>query len=191
MINILRLKINKYSLFELKTGIDVIIEYYLDFENFEENSKYNTAKIIIVIFTILCAGIAHLFSKQFPDYYNIILFCVIFYVLFRIIYLFIEYKLTNSIFFIGTNSKYCNKLIKKKLKYEIKEIKFYSKIDNNNPSIYLIWFDFIFSENIDIYTSPKRTINCIYVYDERGYLHYERVIHIFKSIFKKEIRKIN
>ena len=122
MINILRLKINKYSLFELKTGIDVIIEYYLNFENFEENSKYNTTKFIIVIFTILCAGIAHLFSKRFPDYYNIILFCVIFYVLFRIIYLFIEYKLLNSIFFIGTNSKYCNNLIKKKLKYEIKEI---------------------------------------------------------------------
>ena len=148
MINILRLKINKYSLFELKTGIDVIIEYYLNYENFEENSKYNTTKFIIVIFTILCAGIAHLFSKQFPYYYNIILFCVIFYVLFRIIYLFIEYKLTNSIFFIGTNSKYCNKLIKKKLKYQIKEIKFYSKMDNNNPSIYLIWFDFIFSEKM-------------------------------------------
>ena len=190
MINILKLKINKHSLIELKFGIDTIIDYYLTFENFEENNKYNNIKMTVLLLSILSAIIAHYFSKPFKDNYYIILFTIVFYILFRSIYIFIEYKLMNTIFYIGKNTKYFNKLTKNKKKQTIKEIKFHSYIDEKNPSIYLIWFEFIFLENNKIYISQKRKINCIYVYDERGYLHYERVIHIFKSILKKEIRKI-
>ena len=192
MIYLPKLKINKYSLYELKIGIDTVIENYLYFQYFEENLKLNNIKIILILLAILCAGIAHLFSKPFPDNYYIIFFSVFFYLIFKTIYWFIENKLTNSIFFIGNNLNYCNKLRKNKNKhYTIKEIKFHSAIDEKNPSVYEIWFDFKTLENNKTFISKKRKINCTAVYDERGYIHQERVIKSFKSIFKKEIRKID
>ena len=191
MIYFPKIKVNKYSLYELKIGIDVVIENYLFLEDFEENLKINNIKLSLVILSLFCAGIAHFFSKSFPDYYYIILFAFIFYLLFRTIYWFIDSILTNSIFYVGTNINYCNKLRKNKnSNYTIKEIKIHSNIDEKNPSVYEIWFDFITLEDNKIFTSKKKKINCISVYDERGYVHREKVIQSFKSILKKEIRKI-
>ena len=191
MIYFPKIKVNKYSLYELKVGIDTVIENYLFLEDFEENLKINNIKLTLVILSLICAGIAHFFSKPFPDYYYIILFALIFYLLFRTIYWFIENILTNTIFYIGANIEYCNKLRKKKNnKYTIKEIKIHSNIDEKKPSVYEIWFDFDILEDNKIITSKKKKINCISVYDERGYIHREKVIQSFKSIFKKEIRKI-
>ena len=63
-------------------------------------------------------------------------------------------------------------------------------MDEKNPSIYLIWFDFILFEDNKIIKSIKRKIDCTKVYDERGHIYANRVIRSFKSIFKKEIKKI-
>ena len=189
MIYIPKLKINKYSIYELKTGIDSIIENRLNNEYFEENLKLNDIKIILVILTILCTGIAHLFSKPFPDHYYIILFCIIFYIIFRTLFWFIETKLLDTIFYIGSNTNFCKKFRKNK-HYSIKEIKFHSTIDEKTPFIYEIWFEFITLENNKIFISKKNKIDCTKVYDERGYLHEERVIQSFKSIFKREIKQI-
>ena len=190
MIYIPKLKINKYSIYELKAGIDSIIETQLNIQNFQENLTLNNIKLILVILAIFCAGIAHLFSKPFPDHYYIILFAIIFYVIFRNIFWFIENKLIKNIFYIGSNFEYCKKFRKNK-QYSIKEIKFHSNIDEKNPFIFEIWFDFITLEDNKTFISKKKKIDCTKVYDERGYLHIERVIHSFKSIFKKEIKKID
>ena len=186
-----KIQINKYSINELKLGIDLVIDYYLNFEYFEENLKLNNMKISFVILTIFCCLIAHIFSRRFPEYYYILLFSIIFYAIFKTLYWLIENKLLGDIFFIGNNEHYYKKYRNKKnQKYTIKEIKFHSKMDEKNPSIYLIWFDFILLEDNKIIKSIKRKIDCTKVYDERGYIYANRVIRSFKSIFKKEIQKI-
>lgn len=189
MIYLSKIKINKYSTFELKIGIDMIIEIYLNLKLFDENLKLHTLKTILIVLTIISTGLALLFSKPFPDNYNILLSLIICYILFRLTYTFIENKLVKTIFYIGTNIEYCSKL-KKNPRYTIKEVKFHSSIDENNPYIYLIWFDFVTLEGDKLFTSKKRKIDCTKVVDERGYIHREKVIHSFKSIFKKEIKKI-
>ena len=186
-----KIQINKYSLNELKLGIDLVIDYYLNFECFDENLKLNNMKIIFVILTIISCAIAHIFSRRFPEYYYILLFSIIFYAIFKTLYWLIENKLLGDIFYIGNNEYYCQKYRNNKSqKYTIQEIKFHSKMDEKNPSIYLIWFDFILFEDNKIIKSIKRKIDCTKVYDERGYIYTNRVIRSFKSIFKKEIKKI-
>ena len=182
--------INKYSIYELKAGIDFVIEDYLNQEYFDENLKLNNIKLIFIILTIFCAIIGHIYSKPFPDNYYIVLFSLIFYLIFRIIYWYIENILLNDIFFIGTNEYYCHKYRSNK-HYTIKEIKFHSNIDFKNPSIYEIWFDFTVYEDNKIFISNKRKIDCTKIYDERGYIYRNRVIQCFKSIFKKELKKID
>ena len=190
MIYYPRLKVNKYSLYELKSGIDSIIESYLNLELFDENLKLNNLKIILVVLSIISAGIAHLFSKPFPENYYILLFAIIFYLIFRTSFWFIENKLTGTIFYIGTNIDYFKKYRKSK-HYTIKEIKIHSNIDaKKSPSIYEIWFDFLTLEDNKIIISDKKIINCTQMYDEKGYINIARVVQSFKSILKKEIKKI-
>ena len=184
-----KFKINKYSLYELKVGIDSVIECYLNIHDFDENLKLNNMKIIFVILAIACAGIAHLFTNPFPESYYILLFTIIFYLIFRSTYWLIEKKLTGTVFYMGTNLDYCKKY-RKNRRYTIKEIKVNSKIDVKNPSIYEIWFDFVTTEENKIFISKKKIIKCTQIYDERGYINIARVMHSFKSILKKELKKI-
>ena len=186
-----KIQINKYSLNELKFGIDLVIDYYLNYEYFDENLKLNNMKITFVVLAIFSCAIAYIFTRRFPENYYILLFSVIFYAIFKNLYWFIENKLLGDIFYIGNNEKYCQKYRNNKnQKHAIKEIKFHSKMDEKNPSIYLIWFDFILLEDNKVIESIKRKIDCTKVYDERGNIYTNRVIRSFKSIFKKELKKI-
>ena len=69
-----KIQINKYSLDELKLGIDLVIDYYLNFECFDENLKLSNMKITFVILTIFSCVIAHIFSRRFPEYYYFTIF---------------------------------------------------------------------------------------------------------------------
>ena len=68
------LPINKYSVYELKAGIDKEITTFLEEEDFEENQKYSNLKILFGLFTVTCTGIAYLYPKPFPDNYYILSF---------------------------------------------------------------------------------------------------------------------
>ena len=189
MIYIPSVKINKYSLNGLKAGIDSIIEYYLILECFEENLKLNHLKIVFIVLAILCAGLSHLFSRSFPKYYYYIIFMLIFYFIFKSLYYFIEKILTGNTFYRGSNLYYLNKNRKNKY-YTIKEVKIHSQIDEKNPYIYEIWFEFITAQDNKVFLSEKEKIDCTKVYDERGYINKFRVVHSFKSFIKRQLKKI-
>ena len=107
--------------YELKAGIDKEITTFLEEEDFEENQKYSNLKILFGLFTVTCTGIAYLYPKPFPDNYYIILFSVIGYLIFSTIYWYIDKKIIDTIFYVGTNPDYCQRLRTKKHN-KIKEI---------------------------------------------------------------------
>ena len=183
------LPINKYSIYELKAGIDKEITSFLGEEDFEENQKYSNIKIIFGLLTVTCTGIAYLYPKPFPANYYIILFSVIGYLIFSTIYWYIDKKIIDTIFYVGTNPEYCQKLRAKKHN-KIKEITIHSDIEEKKQYIYKIWFDFVILEDGNKITTQKVDIDCTEVYDERGYIHKENVIKYFKSLFKDQISKI-
>ena len=184
------LPINKYSIFELKAAVDKEIHTYLDEEEFEENKRYSNIKILFGILTVSCTGMAYLYPKPFPDNYYIILFSVIGYLIFSTIYWYIDKKVIDTIFYAGKNAEFFQKLRVKK-NNKLNEVIIHSDIEDNRKHIYKIWFDFSFleSQNKPI-TTEKFDINCTEVFDERGYIHKEKVTKIFKKLFREQITKV-
>ena len=182
------LPINKYSIYELKAGIDKEIQSFLEEEEFVEIQKFSNVKILFGLLTVACTGTAYLYPLPFPQNYYIILFSVIGYLIFSTIYWYIDKKIIDTIFYVGTNEDYCQKLRPKKHN-KIKEIRIHSDIEDNKKHIYKLWFDFTYLEDGKMVTSEKVDINCTEVYDERGYIHKDKAIKFFKSLFKEQISK--
>ena len=184
------LPINKYSLYELKAGIDKEILTYLEEEEFEENQRYSNIKIFFGILTVSCTGMAYLYPKPFPDNYYIILFSVIGYLIFSTIYWYIDKKIIDTIFYVGKNIEFFQKLRKNK-NNKLNEVIIHSDIEEEKKHIYKIWFDFSFLENKNkSITTEKFDINCTDIYDERGYIHREKIQKIFKELFKQQVSKV-
>ena len=182
------LPINKYSIYELKAGIDKEIQGYLQEEEFEEIQKFSNIKILFGLLTVSCTDTAYLYPKPFPDNYFIILFSVIGYLIFSTIYWYIDKKVIGTIFYVGTNQDFFQRLRNKK-NNKIKDMKIHSDIEDDRKHIYKIWFDFSIQDSESIITSQKTDINCTEVYDERGYIHKDKVINIFKALFKEQVSK--
>ena len=183
--------INKYSIFELKAGLDKEISNYFIEEDFDEIERYSNIKIFFGFLTVCCIGMAYLFPLPFPQNYYIILFSVIGYLIFSSIYWYIDKKIIDTIFFVGKNDDYFQKLRPKKGN-KIKEMIIHSEIDekdNKRKHIYKLWFDF----KLDDKTTKKTEIseiNCTDVYDERGYIHNDKVTKFLRNIIKTNIPKI-
>ena len=183
------LPINKYSIYELKAGIDKEIQSFLEEEDFEEFQKFSNIKILFGLLTVSCTATAYLYPLPFPENYYIILFSVIGYLIFSTIYWYIDKKVIDTIFYVGTNPDYFQKLRVRKHN-KVKETRIHSDIEDKQKYIYKICFDFIFLEDGNKITTQKVDINCTEVYDERGYIHKDKVIKYFKAIFKDQLSKI-
>ena len=182
------LPINKYSIYELKAGIDKEIQTYLGEEDFEEIQKFSNIKILFGLLTVTCTGTAYLYPLPFPQNYYIILFSVIGYLIFSTIYWYIDKKIIDTIFYVGKNEDYCHKLRSKKPK-KISEIRIHSDIEDAKKHIYKLWFDFILEDG-QKHVSDKFDFNCTEIYDERGYIHKEKAIKIFKPLLKEQVSKV-
>ena len=183
--------INKYSIFELKAGIDKEITNYFINEDFDEIEYYSNLKIIFGFLTCCCTGMAYLFPLPFPQNYYIILFSVIGYAIFSTIYLYIEKWVIDTIFFVGTNEDYF-KYLRPKKGNKIKEIIAHSEIDNTNNNkkhIYKLWFDLIFENGKEKVKTDVSEINCTEIYDDRGYIHRDKILKTLKNIIKTTIPK--
>ena len=137
--------INKYSVYELKAGLDREISNYFIDEDFDMIEHYSNVKILFGFLTCLCTGIAYLYPLPFPQNYYIILFSVIGYAIFSTIYWYVDKKVIDTIFFVGSNDDYFQRLRPKKGN-KIKEMVVHSEIDmkdNKRKHIYKLWFDFI------------------------------------------------
>ena len=184
--------INKYSIFELKAAIDKEISNYFINEDFDEISHYSNIKIFFGFLTCCCTGIAYLFPLPFPQNYFIILFAVIGYVIFSTIYWYIEKWVIDSIFFVGKNEDYFQHLRPKKGS-KIKEMIVHSEIDSKNNKrkhIYKLWFDLTLDNSKENVKTDISEINCTEVFDERGYLHKDKVLKMLKNYIKATIPKI-
>ena len=183
--------INKYSIYELKAGLDLkISNYFLD-EDFDLIEHYSNVKILFGFLTCLCTGIAYLFPLPFPQNYYIILFSVIGYIIFSTIYWYVDKKIIDTIFFVGSNDDYFQHLRPKK-QNKIIEMVAHSEIDissNKRKHFYKLWFDLIFDDN-QVVTTDKYEFNCTDFYDERGYIHNDKVLKHLKNIIKSCIPKI-
>ena len=183
--------INKYSIFELKAGLDrEIYNYFVD-EDFDVIEHYSNIKILFGFLTVLCTGTAYLLPIPFPQNYYIILFSVIGYLIFSTIYWYVDKKIINTIFFVGKNEDYFQHLRPKKPN-KIIEMVVHSEIDpknNKRKHIYKFWFDFIFEDNQTV-TTEISEINCTNVIDEKGYIHGDKVLKILKNVIKRIIPKV-
>ena len=174
--------INKYSIFELKSGIDQAITQYLTEElKFNENQYYSNIKILFGILTLICTAIAYFNRIPFPNNYNLIIFCVIGYWIFSTIYWYIDKYVINNMFFVGNGEIKNNKK-------KFDEIKIFSDV-KNRTSVYEIWFEFNSGGNKKL--SEKDFISCTDVYDERGYIHKDKLNKIFDKILNKYVNKID
>ena len=183
--------INKYSIYELKAGLDREISNYFLEEDFDLIEHYSNVKIFFGFLTCLCTGTAYLFPLPFPQNYYIIVFSVIGYLIFSTIYWYVDKKIIDSIFFVGRNDDYFQHLRPKKGN-KIREMVIHSEIDmknNKRKHIYKLWFDFIFYDNSSV-TSDITEINCTEVYDERGYIHNDKVVKQLRNIIKAIITKV-
>ena len=183
--------INKYSIYELKAGLDHEISNYFLEEDFDLIEHYSNVKIFFGFLTCLCTGTAYLFPLPFPQNYYIIVFSVIGYLIFSTIYWYVDKKIIDSIFFVGRNDDYFQHLRPKKGN-KIREMVIHSEIDmknNKRKHIYKLWFDFIFYDNSSV-TSDITEINCTEVYDERGYIHNDKVVKQLRNIIKAIIPKV-
>ena len=183
--------INKYSVYELKAGLDKeISEFFLE-EDFDLIEHYSNIKIFFGLLTCLCTGTAYLLPIPFPQNYYIILFSVIGYVIFSTIYWYVDKKVIDTIFFVGRNDDYFYRLRPKKGNKVVGMV-IHSDIDMKNikkKHIYKLWFDFIFEDKQST-TSDITEINCTDVYDERGYIHSDKVIKHLKNIIRSIFPKI-
>ena len=183
--------INKYSVYELKASLDSkISEFFLE-EDFDLIEHYSNMKILFGLLTCCCTGTAYLFPLPFPQNYYIILFSVIGYAIFSTIYWYVDKKIIDSIFFVGKNDDYFYRLRPKKGNKVVGMV-VHSEIDMKNikkKHIYKLWFDFVFEDG-QATTSDITEINCTDVYDERGYIHGDKVIKQLKNIIRSIFPKI-
>ena len=108
------LPINKYSPYELKSGIDQMITKYLESQNFYEIQKYSNLKIGTGFFVCCFTALAYFYPKPFPENYQAITLGVIGYVIFSIFYWYLEQYYIKDIFYCGSNSVYCQDVRNKK-----------------------------------------------------------------------------
>ena len=108
------MSINKYSVYELKAGLDKEISEFFLQEDFDLIEHYSNIKIFFGLLTCLCTGTAYLLPIPFPQNYYIILFSVIGYVIFSTIYWYVDKKVIDTIFFVGRNDDYFYRLRPKK-----------------------------------------------------------------------------
>ena len=182
------LPINKYSIFELKSAIDQSLTTYLTEDlKFIENQHYSNLKILFGILTLICTAISYFNRIPFPQNYNLIIFCVIGYWIFSTVYWYIDKFVINNIFFIG-NGEFKN--IKNK-NLNVKNMKIFSEIKNRTNK-YEIWFEFDFDIGNDNkkFLSGRDVFNCNDVFDERGYIHKDKLYKIFDKIFNNVISKL-
>ena len=133
------LPINKYSIYELKAGIDKEIQSFLEEEEFVEIQKFSNVKILFGLLTVACTGTAYLYPLPFPQNYYIILFSVIGYLIFSTIYWYIDKKIIDMIQLHGNESDEYIKELKEKVDvpiinvYRISEYADYVLYDGKNP----------------------------------------------------------
>ena len=69
----------------------------------------------------------------------------------------------------------------------------HSEIDDKNNKrkhIYKLWFDLTLDDNKEKVKTDIFEINCTEVFDERGYIHKDKVLKILKNIIRSTIPKI-
>ena len=130
------LPINKYSIYELKSGIDQCIVGFLESNDFKESQRYSNLKIFVGLITLSFTALAYLYPKPYPQNYNAIVIGCIGYWIFSTLYWIIEKWVISNIFYIGNNPDYCQKIRPRK-HYKIKEIIINSEI-KDKTSIYNI-----------------------------------------------------
>jgi hypothetical protein len=183
------LPINKYSIYELKSGIDQCISSFLESNDFKESQRYSNLKIFVGLITLSFTALAYLYPKPYPQNYNAIVIGCIGYWIFSTLYWIIEKWVISNIFYIGNNPDYCQKIRPRK-HYKIKEIIINSEI-KDKTSIYNIWFNFSVIQDNKIFKSEIRQIDCTKVYDERGFIDKEATNKFFKTILNEELAKID
>ena len=183
------LPINKYSIYELKSGIDQCISSFLESNDFKESQRYSNLKIFVGLITLSFTALAYLYPKPYPQNYNAIVVGCIGYWIFSTLYWIIEKWVISNIFYIGNNPDYCQKIRPRK-HYKIKEIIINSEI-KDKTSIYNIWFNFSVIQDNKIFKSEIRQIDCTKVYDERGFIDKDAVNRYFKSILDEQLAKID
>ena len=183
------LPINKYSIYELKSGIDQCISSFLESNDFKESQRYSNLKIFVGLITLSFTALAYLYPKPYPQNYNAIVIGCIGYWIFSTLYWIIEKWVISNIFYIGNNPDYCQKTRPRK-HYKIKEIIINSEI-KDKTSIYNIWFNFSVVQDNKIFKSEIRQIDCTKVYDERGFIDKEATNKFFKTILNEELAKID
>ena len=183
------LPINKYSIYELKSGIDQCISSFLESIDFKESQRYSNLKIFVGLITLSFTALAYLYPKPYPQNYNAIVIGCIGYWIFSTLYWIIEKWVISNIFYIGNNPDYCQKIRPRK-HYKIKEIIINSEI-KDKTSIYNIWFNFSVIQDNKIFKSEIRQIDCTKVYDERGFIDKEATNKFFKTILNEELAKID
>ena len=183
------LPINKYSIYELKSGIDQCISSFLESNDFKESQRYSNLKIFVGLITLSFTALAYLYPKPYPENYNAIVIGCIGYWIFSTLYWMIEKWVISNVFYIGNNPDYCQKIRPRK-HYKIKEIIINSEI-KDKTSIYNIWFNFSVIQDNKIFKSEIRQIDCTKVYDERGFIDKEATNKFFKTILNEELAKID
>ncbi|MCQ2820509.1 MAG: signal peptidase complex subunit 2 [archaeon] len=177
------LPINKYSIYEIKSGIDQTISHFLEKKKFNEHFFLQNIKIVIGLFILCFTALAYFYPQPFPKNYSAIAIGVIGYVIFSLIEWYFENYILKTVFYCGSNSEYCEKLrLKKHLK--IKEIRINSDIEEYS-NIYKYFFEFITDEGK--FKSEEYNITANSVIDERGYIVKSEVEKQFIDKFNKEI----
>ncbi len=97
--------INKYSVYDLKNGIDTRIIEYLEKNGYEEIHTYSNIKILIGLFCLIWTAVAYLNGLPFDKAYNLILVSVVFYFIGSTSYWYLEKKVIKSTFYSGKSLK--------------------------------------------------------------------------------------
>ena len=183
------LPINKYSIYELKSGIDQSISNFLESNDFKENQRLSNLKIFVGLITLSFTALGYLYPKPYPENYNAIVIGCIGYWIFSTLYWMIEKWVISNVFYIGSNPDYCQKVRTRK-HYKIKEIVINSEI-KDKTAIYNIWFNFSVVQDNHQFKSEIKQIDCTKVYDERGFIDKDAVNRYFKSILDEQLAKID
>lgn len=176
--------INKYSIYEMKAAIDTQIIEFLEKNNFNEHHKYTNLKIIVGFFCIFWTALSYFYPKPFPENYNVVILCLIFYGIGSAFYYYLEKYIIKTIFYIGGNENYFSKLRYGK-KEKLKCVRLSSEVKEHSH-IYNLGFEF---ETLDgrIIPTDKIELDCTKLCDERGYVNANLVTKQFKSILDDQL----
>lgn len=179
------LPINKYSIYDLKSGVDTRIAEYFEELGFEEVNNHTNMKIVIGMFCLVWTALAYFNGKQFPDNYNIIAISLLFYAIGSVAYWYLEKYVIKHTFYITRNEKYCSaKLKNNKIKY----IKVNSEVEDNIPT-YKVWLSIVTVEGKEKECSRLNKSFGLY-YDERGYCHRNIVNELTEELIQS-IKKVD